>query len=156
MTRMHHNQSSHHRGLPNGFRYTLTGLGISLLLMLCVAPAPAQAQAPGEPGYWKQHFPAQVNTLLRAEQPALREQGMQLIVKFQHDEAIIQSLSGVRSQLYSIFFDRRNADEQRILALSALYATDRGQTAQMMADWVEEESSPRVRRHVQLALHQRG
>ena len=156
MTHMHRIQSSHHHGLPTILRRTLSVLGLCLLLMLFVAPQQAQAQNPGEKGYWKQHAAAQISTLLRSSDSALREQGMELVIKLQYDETVSRDFSDLRGQLYSIFFDDRNSDEQRILALSALFATDSDKTTQTLATWVDEESSPRVRRHVQLALHQRG
>lgn len=156
MTHMHRSQSLHRHGLPTMLRRTLSVLGLCLLLMLFVAPQQAQAQNPGEKGYWKQHAAAQIGTLIRSPNPELREQGMELIIKLQHDRIVSHNFSNLRSQLYSIFFDVRNTDEQRILALSALYATDSDKTTQTLATWVDEESSARVRRHVQLALHQRG
>ena len=137
-------------------RRTLSVLGLCLLLMLFVAPNQAQAQNPGERGYWKTQIGAQIGTLIQSEEPGLREQGMELIIKLQHDKTVSHSFGELRPQLYAIFYDSRNADEQRILALSALFSTDSDKTSQTLATWVDEETSPRVRRHVQLALLQRG
>lgn len=156
MTHMHRSQSSHHHGLPILLRRTLSVLGLCLLLMLFVAPQHAQAQNPGEKGYWKRHAVAQIGTLIRSPDAALREQGMELIIKLQADETASHDFTELRAQLYSIFFDGRNSDEQRIMALSALFATDSNKTSQTLATWVNEESSARVRRHVELALYQRG
>lgn len=156
MTHANRSQSSSHHGLPTPLRRVLSVLGICLLLMLFVAPKQAQAQSPGEHGYWKTQVKAQINTLIQSEIPNLRERGMELIIELQHDEAVSHSFGDLRPQLYAIFFDSRNADEQRILALSALFATDSVKTSQTLATWAEEETSPRVRRHVQLALLQQG
>lgn len=156
MTHMHRSQSTSYRGLPAFMQHTLSVLGVLLVLML-FAPTASHAQAPGEKGYWKTQVVSQINTLVRSDNPVLRERGMELIIELQNrDDAARFDFSGARSQLYSVFFDRRNADEQRILALSALYATDSVKTSETLATWVEEESSDRVRRHVQLALHQSG
>jgi hypothetical protein len=82
---------------------------------------------------------------------------MELIIEVQsREDAAAFDFSDARSQLYSIFFDRRNTDQQRILALSALFATDSTKTSETLATWVDEESSDRVRRHVQLAVTQTG
>jgi len=153
----HHNtQSSSRRGLPPLMHRTLSVLGILLMLFL-FAPGNAQAQDPGEKGYWKTHFVSQINTLVRSSDPVLRERGMELIIEVQsRRDAASYDFSDTRSQLYSIFFDGRNSDEQRILALSALYATDSVRTSETLATWVDEESSPRIRRHVRLALNQQS
>jgi hypothetical protein len=152
----HRSLSSSHCGLPAFFRHTLSVLGV-LLMLLLLAPSNAQAQDPGEKGYWKHHFVSQVNTLVRSTNPALRERGMELIIEVQsREDATAFDFSDARSQLYSIFFDRRNTDQQRILALSALFATDSTKTSETLATWVDEESSDRVRRHVQLAVSQTG
>jgi len=145
----------HHR-LPTPLRRTLSVLGLCLLLMLFVAPHSAQAQDPGEYGYWKTQVGAQIGTLIQSENPGLRERGIELVIKLQNDETVSHDFSELRPQLYAIFYDSRNTDEQRILALSALFATDSDKTSRTLATWVAEETSPRVRRHVQLALHQRG
>jgi len=144
------------RGLPRFLRRSLSVLGILLLLLLFAKPESVQAQEAHSKGYWKQHFVSQVNTLLRHDDPALRERGMELIIKFQNEREPSFDFSSARAQLYSIFFDRRNPDEHRILALSALYATDDEKTSRTLAGWVQEEQSIRVRRHVMLALRQSG
>lgn len=156
MTYTNRSQSSHHHGLPTLLRRTLSVLGLCLLLMLFVAPHSAQAQNPGEHGYWKTQVGAQIGALIQSENPGLREQGIELIIKLQYDETVSHGFGELRPQLYAIFYDSRNTDEQRILALSALFATDSDKTSRTLATWVAEETSPRVRRHVQLALHQRG
>lgn len=151
-----HCSSSSSPGLPLPLRRTLSVLGLCLLVLLFVAPHQAQAQEPGEKGYWKQHVATQVRNLLRASDPALREQGMKLIIEMQDDEDATRAFSTLRGQLYSIFFDQRQSEAHRILALSALYATDREKTSETLATWVDEESSARIRRHMELALQQRG
>lgn len=152
----HRSQSSSHRGLPSFLRHTLSVLGVLLMLLLLV-PTTTQAQEPGEKGYWKQHFVSQVNTLVQSSNPELRERGLELIIKVQgQNDASAYDFSETRSQIYSIFFDRRNSDQQRILALSALFATDSAKTSETLATWVDEESSERVRRHVRLAVSQTG
>lgn len=148
---------AHHHGLPAFLRRSLSVLGVLLLLLLLVKPDVVQAQKAPVKGYWKQHFEAQINTLLRSSNPALRERGMELIIKFQNDEASTFDFSSARSQLYSIFFDRTNSDEHRIFALSALYATDSMEmTSKTLAGWIDEEPSLRVRRHIWLALQQQS
>jgi hypothetical protein len=126
-------------------------------MLLLLVPTTTQAQEPGEKGYWKQHFVSQVNTLVQSSNPELRERGLELIIKVQgQNDASAYDFSETRSQIYSIFFDRRNSDQQRILALSALFATDSAKTSETLATWVDEESSERVRRHVRLAVSQTG
>lgn len=126
-------------------------------MLMLLAPSNAQAQEPGEKGYWKQHFVSQVNTLVQSSNPQLRERGLELIIKVQSQkDASEYDFSETRSQIYSIFFDRRHSDQQRILALSALFATDSVKTSETLATWVDEESSDRVRRHVRLAVSQVG
>lgn len=149
--------SESHPGLPTFLRRSLSMLGIGLLLLLFLRPDSAQAQAPGTEGYWKQHFVAQVNTLLRASNPTLREKGMELIIQYQNDIDPAFNFALTRSHLYAIFLDQTNADAERILALSALYATDRGTTSERLTDWLAEgDPSERLLRHVRLALQQRG
>ncbi len=137
-------------------RHACSVLGILAVLVL-LAPAASHAQAPGESGYWKTQVASQINTLIKSNNPALRERGLELVIELQNrDVAARFDLASTRSQLYSVFFDRRNTDAQRILALSALYATGSVSTSETLATWGEEEPSDRVRRQVQLALNQGG
>lgn len=134
-------------------RRTLSVLGVCLLLLLLLRPASAQAQDGA--GYWKQHFVAQINTLLRSPEPAVRERGMELIVQSEFQDPEAFDFTAARPQLYTIFLNSSNTDAQRILALSALYAIDSQKTSSMLARWLQEDDpSARVRRQVALALLQ--
>lgn len=102
--------------------------------------------------YWKQNFAAQISTLLQSPQSTLRTQGLELVVRFSNDDMLARKLDALRPQLYVIFFDTRNTDEERIQALAALRAISPEETEEALATWIEREESPRV----QQALEQRG
>lgn len=148
--------ASHH-GLPVFVRRTLSVLGVLLLLLFLARPDSVQAQASDGEGYWKQHFVAQINTLLRSPIPAMRERGMGLIVRYRYQDPEAFDFTATRPRLYAIFSHPGNSDEQRILALAALYAIDDEKTSKMLAEWLEgDDPSVRVRRHAALALLQCG
>ena len=160
------------RPLPAQARRILFVLSFCILIMLLgMAPqasaqsaaaqtASAQAastpvaveQVPGDSGYWKQYAVAQISTLLQAPQEQMRMRGLELIIEFSSDDALARELDALRPQLYTLFFDVRNTDEERIQALTALRATNPVKTREALATWSEEEESPRV----QQALRQRS
>ena len=141
---------SAHR-IPSFLHRALAGLGI-LLILLALAPDTAQAQNPDNAEYWKHHIDEQVTELIESSDPALREEGMQLIIRFTEKKASSFEFSQARSALQGIFFNRTHSEQQRLMALSALFALDRDQTTEVMTNWVDEEYSDRVRRHILLAL----
>ena len=106
--------------------------------------------------YWEQNFAAQISTLLQAPQSNLRTQGLQLVVRFSNHDVLASKLDTLRPQLYVIFFDTRNTDEERIQALAALRAISPEETQEALATWIEQEESPRVQQALEQRLEQRG
>jgi hypothetical protein len=149
---VHRSTSTHPLSLPALIRHAFFILGVCFLVILFAIPQSAAAQGQDAPESWKQHVVAQIETLLQAPQANVRAAGMELIVELKDDDALAHKLTSLRPQLYALFFDVRNTDEERLLALSALFATDLAETRQALATWTEEEVSPRVQR----ALQQRG
>jgi len=131
----------------------IAALGV-LLMLLLVGPNRAQAQQSDTRTHWKQHLDDQAVTLIESSDPALRADGMQMLINLSAEEKADVDFSATRNALYGVLFDRTYADEQRILALSALHAIGGDRTVQMMADEVNEVASDRVRRHLLLALEQ--
>lgn len=131
-------------------------IGVGLLLVgLVLTPDRAQAQQQDRPSYWTQHIDKQVAELVESSDPALRAEGMQLLVKLSSSaKEMSVDFTATRYALYDVFFNRAYSDEQRILALSALHAISGDQMMQALADGVGEASSERIRRHLLLALEQ--
>ena len=119
-----------------------------------LAPDRVQAQQQEEPSYWEQHIDKQIDELVESSNPALRAEGMQLVISLALGNETTVDFPETRSALYDVFFDRTYSDEQRILALSALDAIGSDRMTQVLADWVDEASSDRIRRHVLLTLEQ--
>ena len=117
-------------------------------------PDAPDAEEAGTP--WEQNFAAQINTLLQAPQSNLRMQGLQLIVRFSRHDGLARKLNVLSPQLYVIFFDTRNPDEERIQALAALRAMSPEETQEALATWIEREESPRVQRALERQSAQRG
>ena len=155
------------RPLPAQARRILFVLSFCILIMLLgmapqataqsaaaqtAASQAASAPVPGDSGYWKQYAVAQISTLLQAPQEQLRMRGLELIIEFSSDDVLARELDALRPQLYALFFDVRNTDEERIQALAALRATNPAKTREALATWTDEEESPRV----QQALRQRS
>jgi hypothetical protein len=152
MTQVHRSTSTHTLSIPALTCHTLFVLGVCFLVILFAIPQSAAAQEQDAPESWKQHAVAQFETLLQAPQANVRATGMELIIELKDDNTLADELTNLRPQLYALFFDVRNTDKERLLALSALFATDLAETRQALATWTEEEVSPRVQR----ALQQRG
>lgn len=120
---------------------------------LLLAPDRVQAQQE-ERSYWKRHIDKQVDELVESSNPALRAEGMRLVVSLASENETTVDFPETRSALYDVFFDRTYSDEQRILALSALHAIGSDRMTQVLADWMDESASDRIRRHVLLVLEQ--
>lgn len=133
----------------------MMGLGL-LLLGVLLAPDRARAQQQDSPSYWKQHLDKQVDELVESSNPALRAEGMRLVISLASEDEATIDFSETRGALYDVFFNRTYSDEQRILALSALDAIGSDRMTQVLADWVDEASSDRIRRHVLLTLEQQS
>ena len=121
-----------------------------------LAPDRVQAQQQEGPSYWKQHIDKQIDELVESSNPALRAEGMRLIINLASEDETTIDFPETRSALYDVFFNRTYSEEQRILALSALRAIGSDRMTQVLADWVDEASSDRIRRHVLLALEQQS
>jgi len=131
-------------------------MGVGLLLLgVLLAPDRAQAQQQDSPPYWKQHLDKQVDELVESSNPAVRAEGMQLLISFASEHEAAIDFSETRNALYDVLFNRAYSHEQRILALSALHAIGGDRMTQVLANWVSEVSSDRIRRHVLLVLEQR-
>ncbi len=147
-TRCHLSTSS---SLPT-YSFPRLAVGIGLLLLgLVLAPNRVQAQQDALP-HWTQHIDPQVAALVKSSNPAVRADGMRLLVNFSPETDASVDFSETRTALYSVLFNRTHSEEQRILALSALHTISGDRMRQVLADRVDEVSSDRVRRHVLLAL----
>lgn len=162
------------RFMPAQARRGLLMMSICALIVLLGTPSPAAAQTAATPPAsaqpaveqssdveksgtrWEQHFAAQVNTLLEAPQSNLRTQGLQLVERFSSRDGLAHKLNVLRPQLYVIFFDTRNSDEERIQALAALRAIGPEETREALATWIEQEESPRVQQALEQQSAQRG
>lgn len=124
------------------------------LLLLAAHPLMAQGQDSERPveARWTQTFEQQVNTLLKASSTELQVRGMQLIIEFADRSDHTFKFVEARPHLYNALFNYNNPDELRILALSALHATDHTLTNRTLAEAVQDEPSVRVRRHILMAL----
>lgn len=128
--------------------------GLGLLLMgLLLTPDRVQAQQDEGPR-WTQTLDEQVAGLVRSSDPALRVDGMQLLITLSAENTASVDFPATRSALYDVLFDRTYADAHRILALSALDAIGGDQMTQVLAGEVDAVASDRIRRHVLLALEQ--
>jgi len=131
----------------------IAALGV-LLVLLLAGPDRAQAQPSDTLAQWKEHLDDQAVTLIESSDPALRADGMQMLINLSAEEKAAVDFSATRNALYGVLFDRTYADAQRILALSALHAIGGDLSARAPADEVNEVASDRVRRHLLLALEQ--
>jgi len=127
-----------------------------MLLLATMAPRMAAAQhdtAPADPApRWTETFVQQAETLLESGNADMQARGMQLIVEFGKRSTDTFDFSELRPQLYDILLDQENTDNLRILALSALHATGSSPSTQVLAESVQDERSPRVRRFMLLTL----
>lgn len=128
-----------------------------MFLLVAMAPSAATAQQeatpPDEAPRWAKTFAQQAETLLTSNDADMQAQALQLIIEFGEQQAPAMDLSTLRPQLYTILLDQDNDDTLRILALSSLNATGSSPSMQVLAESVQDEASPRVRRHMLLTLH---
>jgi hypothetical protein len=127
-----------------------------ILLLATMAPRMAAAQQDATPAdtapRWTKTFVQQTETLLESGNADMQARGMQLIVEFGKRSADTFNFNELRPQLYDILLNQDNTDNLRILALSALHATGSSPSTQVLAESVQEERSPRVRRFMLLTL----
>jgi hypothetical protein len=127
-------------------------------MLILISPPSAQAQASDSTAFWAQHFDEQVAELIESTNPAVRTNGMQLLINLSEEQEASVGFSETRAALYGAVFNYTYSEEQRILALSALHAIsgDWDWVRQTLAGEMNEVSSDRLRRHILLALEQQS
>jgi len=96
------------------------------------------------------HFEAQIDDLLRHDNPDIREDAIMLVLDLAQRDTPGVDLSAAVPGLFAIFEDVRMDDNLRIFALSALHATDSKRGYSYLLSWAQrnEMSSKRLRTQV--------
>ena len=121
-----------------------------VLLLAAMAPQVATAQqdtaSTDTAPRWTHTFEQQIQTLLESGNANMQARGMQLIVELGERDDYAFDFRSMRPQIYDVLLNRDNADNLRILALSALHATGPTPGNRILVASVQDETSPRVRR----------
>jgi len=122
------------------------------LLLVAAGPQAATAQNMAPPTddvpRWTKTFQQQVATLLESGNADMQARGLQLIVEFGERDEYAFDFRSMRPQIYEVLLDHNNADNLRIMALSALHATGPTPGNRILVASIQDEPSPRVQRFI--------
>lgn len=133
----------------SALRWAVATAGVALLLVAMTPQAvAAQDVAPttDDAPRWTKTFKQQVTALLESGNANMQARGLQLIVEFGERDEYAFDFRSMRPQIYDVLLDRTNADNLRIMALSALHATGPTPGNRILVASLQDEPSPRVYR----------
>jgi hypothetical protein len=117
---------------------------IALFVALLFAATPVLAQSPAseadQPPVWKQTFDAQMSALLKSDDVAVQDRAMVNIITVASRQDPDVKINRVVAPLLSIF-ENANAEQRRLLALSALHATNSDAAMRSLIGMLEVEPS---------------
>jgi hypothetical protein len=117
---------------------------IALFVALVFAATPALAQNPAaeadQPPVWKQTFDAQMATLLKSDDAAVQDRAMVNIITMAGRQDPDVRINRTVAPLLSIF-ENAEAEQRRLLALSALHATNSDAAMRSLVGMLEVEPS---------------
>lgn len=136
--------------LPAYRRFLPSVLTVFLVAGLAAAPADAQMRAETSTPRWTMHIEAQIDDLLRGDDPAVREDAILLVLELAQRDMPGVELASTVPGLFAIFEDGRQNENLRMFALAALHATGSERSYSYLRSWAQrgERTSPRVRTQV--------
>ena len=138
-----------HRTTPEDmFRFVVVSLMASLFFasMAVASASPASALDADTTHDWRQFIGQQLTEMIATGDEARQNQAMQLIIELKRREPTLD-LSASADELFKLL-KTSDADNRRILAVSALHALDNRQVYSRLRAQLQIEESLRVRRQL--------
>lgn len=142
-------------------RFIYTLLTALALVVLIGSPPVATAQShtsavdsAATHGQWKAHFGLQLRTLLESSDPAVQDNGMQLILHYAQRDADIDFTPTIPA-LFDVY-DHAEHEGRRLLALRAIDAVGTDAHMRRLAQRLDTDLPDRVRTHTLRTLAARS